>query len=612
MCGIAGRISRAAPLGDGVLRAVQDALSRRGPDGQNCWNDREAQDGYTVQFVHARLALVDTSVRGNQPMTSSTGKTTIIFNGEIYNHRTLRSLLETTYQFQSSSDTEVILALYERDGIDCLASLEGMFAFALWDHERGQLFVARDRMGKKPLFYSINGEDFSFASEVKALFAQGITTEVDWEAIRLFLALQYVPSPKTGFKGISSLEPGHYGVWKQGSFTTKAYDHARYTGDWDGSKTGLIDALDSALQTAVCERLDADVEIGLFLSGGIDSSLIAAVAKRVSSSSRQTFTLGFKEKRFDERDEAMAWAQKLGFTAHTIELGANDLLASANEVLDYYDQPFADSSSLAVWHLARGTKPYVKGVLTGDGGDELFAGYPRYRYWQWGERGLRVFGSLVSHISAQKARRLGQAWQEKTALDRYLALFGGAYFLPSEQTQLLAPAFAKQTERSVSDWKKSWQSLATSPLLPMLFDQRSYLPDDLLVKADRATMAWGVEARSPLLDQRIVALARRAPPAWHLTARQHKPLLMELAKRYLPNEILSRKKRGFQLPLAEWFRGDLGRVFEQTHLKHESALHQVVQPHAVRALLQANERGENRGNALWMLYSLGRWLERYV
>lgn len=595
-----------------MLSDVQRALSRRGPDGQSSWSSQPTQEGYTVQFVHARLALVDTSARGNQPMTSATGKTTIVFNGEIYNHRALRRALEKNYQFQSSSDTEVILALYERDGVDCLASLQGMFAFALWDHEAQQLFVARDRMGKKPFFYSMGEDHFSFASEIKGLFAQGVTAEVDWDAVRLFLALQYVPSPKTGFEGVCSLEPEQYGIWQKGSFVLQSYNDASYRGDWQESKESFIDALDATLQEAVRERLDADVEIGLFLSGGIDSSLVAAVAKQVSVVPRQAFTLGFAQKAFDERDEASAWARQLGFRSHTIELGAGDLLASADEVLDYYDQPFADSSALAVWHLARGTKPYVKGVLTGDGGDELFAGYPRYRYWRWGEAGMRVLAPLVSRVPTQKARRLGQAWLEKTALDRYLALFGGAYFLPSEHSQLLTPAFAKHTEQSLSEWKKSWESLASSPLLPMLFDQQSYLPDDLLVKTDRATMAWGVEARSPLLDQRVVALARRAPPVWHFEQGNHKPLLVELAKRYLPSNILTRKKRGFQLPLAEWFRGDLGRVFERAHLTRESALHQVVQPQAMRALLQANERGENRGNALWMLYSLGRWLERYV
>ncbi len=589
MCGIAGEIRLVGQKIDPMrLEAMARALKHRGPDGQGIWNEGR------VGLVHRRLAIIDLSDGGKQPMQTPDGRFTITFNGEIYNYRDLKKSLEGTYYFRSGSDTEVLLALYALEGEKMLEKIRGMFAFAIWDRDAGKVFFARDRIGKKPFFYHAANDTFTFASELKALGAVE-KLEMDPEAVKLFLGLQYVPSPLTGFKNIFSLEPGMCGTWNNGTVELKRYN------SFEAKPTSTLSFDEAAQKTrelldeSVRLRLIADVPVGIFLSGGIDSSAVAALVHK-QGAKLSSFTLGFDEAQFDERDQAASLAKQFGFDHHAFLAKPEDLLAAADDVIKLYDAPYADSSSLNTWFIAKETRQHVKAVLTGDGGDELFGGYNRYRHYDramWlnllGMGGLAKFYANSRYALTRDVRYKRFA----ESLDGgYPALFCGAYF---QQPEALAFVRSHLKEESI--------------LGAMDFDLRSYLPDDLNVKMDRATMAHGLEARSPLLDQELVSFVT-ALPAKHRFGSKKKALLVEAVKDLLPEEVGMRPKRGFQVPLATWFRGPLRSAFQERCL-NSTKLHQFVERKDIEKLLKENDSGSDHGNRLWMLYSLATWLQTY-
>lgn len=598
MCGIAGEIRQPSQMVDAErLERMSAALARRGPDGQGIWTEGQAG------FVHRRLSIIDLSDGGHQPMVSADGRYAITFNGEIYNYRELREqLTESKEQFRSTSDTEVLLVMYAKEGEKMLEKVHGMFAFAIWDNVEKKLFFARDRIGKKPFFYRANSESFLFASELKALGTVE-KLEIDEESIKLFLGLQYVPSPRTGFKNILSLEPGMCGTWKDGVLELN-----KYSTGIAPSKVSFEEAtleVRKRLKESVRLRLIADVPIGIFLSGGIDSSAVAALAKE-QGAKLSSFTLGFDEAKFDERDQAAELAKKFGFEHHSFVAKPEDLLAIADEVIKHYDAPFADSSSLNTWILARETKKHVKAVLTGDGGDELFGGYRRYGYY---EKALRIhrmgLGWLAINISwlmssitrDPRYRRFAETLEglRKSNAEGYARLFLGAYFDTPE-----ARAFI------VSRFRTDIDPIAAA----MDFDLHSYLLDDLNVKMDRATMAHGLEARCPLLDQDLVAYVTSLSVEYRYNKAKKKALLVDAVKDLLPAEVGQRPKRGFQVPLATWFRGALRPAFIERCVQ-STKLHAYVGRDKVEQLLKENDLGSDHGNRLWMLYSLATWLEQY-
>jgi asparagine synthase (glutamine-hydrolysing) len=569
---------------------MADAIAHRGPDSHGIW--LEGQAG----LAHRRLAIVDLTPSGAQPMISDDGRYVVTFNGEIYNYQEIRErLVASGKQLRSTSDTEILLVLYAMEGERMLSHLRGMFALAIWDKEKRELFFARDRIGKKPFFYRHDENGFAFASELKSLHVLR-KPEIDPESIKLFLGLQYVPSPLTGFKNLFSLEPGMCGMWKDGKLTTHSYLETAPI-----EKPSFSDAaahVRELLEESVRLRLIADVPVGIFLSGGIDSSAVAAIA-HAQGAKLSSFTLGFDEAAFDERDQASALAKKLGFEHHAFLAKPEDMLAIADEVIAHYDAPYADSSSLNTWILARETKKHAKAVLTGDGGDELFGGYRRYQHYASALR-LKRFGlGGLAHIAAQILHRhTGDPRYARFAATiegGYAALFCGAYFQQPE-----AIAFVNQRLKSRID------PVAAA----MDFDLRSYLPDDLNVKMDRASMAHGLEARSPFLDQELVSYVTQLPSDYRFKRGKLKPLLVEAVKDLLPDDIARRPKRGFQVPLAVWFRGSLRAAFVDRCLE-STKVHAYIDKSRIEQLLQENDRGSDHGNRLWMMYSLATWLQTY-
>ncbi len=596
MCGIAGEIRQLSQKADtSRLELMSAALARRGPDGQGLWTDGSAG------FVHRRLSIIDLSEGGHQPMTSTDGRFTITFNGEIYNYQELKADL-SAYAFHSNSDTEVLLVMYARYGEKMLEKIRGMFAFAIWDNVDQKLFFARDRIGKKPFFYKATSESFLFASELKAIGAVE-KLEVDAESINMFLGLQYVPSPRTGFKNVFSLEPGNCGTWKDGVLSLKKY--TTESAPLNVSFEEATREVRKRLEASVRLRLIADVPIGIFLSGGIDSSAVAALAKE-QGAKLSSFTLGFDEAKFDERDQAAELAKQFGFEHHAFLAKPEDLLAIADEVIKQYDAPYADASSINTWILAKQTKPFVKAVLTGDGGDELFAGYRRYGYFEKALRlhrlGLGWMAFPISRLMWSVTRdpryqRFAETLEglRTSHAEGYARLFVGSCIDTPESRAFVASHFRNDIEPIAA---------------AMDFDLNFYLSDDLNVKMDRATMAHGLEARCPLLDQELVAYVTSLPLEYRYNKAKKKALLVEAVKDLLPAEVGQRAKRGFQVPLADWFRGSLRSVFVERCVK-TTKLHIYVAKDQVEKLLKENDGGSDHGNKMWVLYSLATWLEQY-
>lgn len=618
MCGIAGLILRdGRPVDTGRLRVMAQALAHRGPDGEGVWEDGAAG------LVHRRLSIVDLSPAGAQPMLSVDGRFSITFNGEIYNYQELRRELEAQgVTFRSTSDTEVLLTLFAREGADMLGKLHGMFAFAVWDAEKQELFFARDRLGKKPFFYQLDENGFAFASELKALMTEK-KPEIDWDAVRLFFGLQYVPSPLTGFVGLNSLPPATYGWFKNGEVTLSRYEPFLWKPSFSGSVEDAAKEVRRLFEASVRLRMIADVPVGTFLSGGVDSSAVAAVMARDATTPIKTFTMGFPSFGFDERKEAAAFAARLGAEHHAFEATPEAALAIVDQVIAQYDAPYADSSAIPTWLLAKETKNHVKAVMTGDGGDELFAGYRRYGYFAQASRfgrgvlsWLAISGCWLRYIIGRDPRwmriattmeGLRRSWGQG-----YAELFTGAYFGRDATKRLLQPDFYERTDRSdatrfVADQYDESLGLQGA----MDFDARSYLPDCLNVKMDRATMAHGLEARAPFLDQDLARFVSTLPLNQLLEGGKQKFLLRRALAGLVPEEVFDRPKRGFQVPLAEWFRGVLRSTFVERCLGEASPLLRICRREEVQRYLDENDRGIDHGNRLWMLFSLATWLQRY-
>lgn len=620
MCGIAG-IWRwdGQPANEDRLQRMAKAIAHRGPDGEGSW----VEGG--IGLAHRRLAIIDISQRGAQPMVSADERYVITFNGEIYNYQALKQECESRGMvFRSDSDTEVLLQLYARKGEKMLTDLRGMFAFAIWDREARRLFVARDRIGKKPFFYRQTATTFSFASEVKALLEDG-SAAIDVNAVRVFLGLQYVPAPLTGFEGITSLLPGYAGVCENGSWKTWKYDDVFSSDPFTGMFTEAKDRIRALLEESIRLRLIADVPVGAFLSGGIDSSAIVALAEQSLGTPLTTFTMGFPSLGFDEREQAAAFAKERGLPHYSFEAKPGHAREALDALVSLYESPYADSSALPTWLLARETANEVKVVLTGDGADELFAGYRRYGYFaralslaQGGGRIIPWIKRLSKSIHDPRVLRFARTLEAIQCSPEagYAALFTGAYFSQADESWLLQSDFAENTQAwSAQGWMtsvmKDYQAITRDPLHAALtFDRTSYLPDDLNVKMDRATMAHGLEARAPFLDQELAKFVSSLPSEWLLKGSEGKYILRQVLEGVLPRKIMQRKKRGFQVPLASWFRGGLRSVFEERCLSTESPLQAICKPEAIKHVLHQNDKGTDHGNRLWMLLTLATWLQQ--
>jgi asparagine synthase (glutamine-hydrolysing) len=615
MCGIAGRLNfDGAPVDAAALEAAGEALAHRGPDGAGSWRDG------AVGFTHRRLAIIDLSPRGAQPMHDAAGELTITFNGEIYNYRELRAELEPCgHRFASDSDTEVILAAYREWGAPCVQRFNGMFAFALWDGRTRTLLLARDRLGVKPLYFCRDGRRVAFASTVDALAAfPDVPRDIDPVAVGLYFQMLYVPAPYSIYRGIAKLQPGTVlEISANGTVREHAYWRLAAAGSETATdETAATARLETLLQSSVALRLISDVPLGAFLSGGIDSTLIVALMKQATPRVR-TYTIGFSDREHDESVHARAIAAHLG-TEHTeFELAPDDLLELADDMPRHYDEPFADASAIPTLALARLTRQHVTVALSGDGGDELLGGYTYYDYLARLDPLRRAAGPLrplaamaaalpLPHRLAMTARALGQS--STTALWAYMRgpLKHAAY---GDLLRDVPVTAAEHFEDVLRDRVPDGDPLERY----MDLDLTTYLADDILVKVDRATMAYGLEGRNPFLDYRVVEFARSLP----LELRGHGASAKRIAKlllaRYVPAALTERPKQGFEVPIRAWLRGPLRAAVADTVLNGSLVSGGVLRAGGLETLLAEHASGRrNHESFLWAAFVFEKWRAQHA
>ncbi|MBK5305894.1 MAG: asparagine synthase (glutamine-hydrolyzing) [Frankiaceae bacterium] len=612
MCGIAGGTGADSAARRAAVSAQLAQLRRRGPDAEGFIPGRLGAVGQT------RLSVIDVE-RGDPPLTDESGQVRVALNGEIYNYRALmKGLRERGHTFRSACDTEVLAHLAEEDsGATLAARLDGMFAFAIWDERTATLTLGRDRLGKKPLYYWYGDGELVFGSEIKAVLADHrVPRRVRTDVIPSYLYHGYVPGPDTFFEGVLALPPGCVLTMTVGAAPqlTRYWDVPLPGPDDWLRETGetLAEHLREQLRTAVSKRLVADVPLGAFLSGGVDSSLVVALMAEQLAEPVRTFSIGFESPRYDERHWAQLVSRRYGtkHVEHVVHADAGVLLT---EVLDACDQPVADSAALPTWLLAKMTREHVTVALSGDGGDELFAGYERFAAGSLLGR-LGPAASLLAPVTSRLARARSLPERSRRALSAASAGLPGGYerlvavFSP-EQVAALVPA-ASSVERAHDD---VWAASAGTPTLTRLLhlNVKTYLPEALLVKADRMSMRHGLEVRSPLLDTELLSFALRIPPDQQMRGTSLKRALKAAARGLVPDEVLERPKRGFGVPLDEWFRGTLAATARATLAGPGSALRGHLEPNAVQSLLSEHASGaRDHGERLWSLLLLEGFLRR--
>ncbi len=620
MCGIAGTVRSDGRAADPALvERMCAAIEHRGPDARGI--HAEGPAGLGIQ----RLRVVDLE-GGDQPIYNEDRTVAVVLNGEIYNFRELRRRLEAAgHRFRSDGDTEAIVHLYEEEGVDCVRSLDGMFAFALWDGPRQRLLVARDRVGKKPLFYALRGGALSFASELRALLEdEEIPRDLDEAALDCYLAYGYVPSPLSAFTAVRKLPPATAMVYEGGRVALERYwqlDYARKHSVTDARE--LHQPLLEQLQRATRRRLVADVPLGAFLSGGIDSSAVVAAMAREMSEPVKTFSIGFGGGRFDELEHARQVAELFG-TEHEELHVRPDAIEIAPTIARHYGEPFADSSAIPSFYLAEMTRRHVTVALNGDGGDESFAGYTRYaanalaaRLERIPARLRRLGGGLAGRLpeggeeqsARNRARRLGGslALDGPARYERYVSLFDATHRaqLYSDEYRAALGGAEIAAEAIAEPWREASGTDRLDVLLEV--DVRTYLPGDLLTKIDIATMAHSLEARSPFLDPELMQFAASIPAPLKLRGMEKKVVLRDALRSWLPDTILDRPKQGFSVPMAEWLRGDLRDYSRDLLLDPASLSRRRFRPEAVETLLTEHDAGSEHSQRIWALMMLELW-----
>jgi len=563
MCGIVGIVD-CAPVDAESIRAAAETLVNRGPDGSGVWTSEN------VGFGHRRLAILDLTNSGNQPMVSSDGRYVIVYNGEIYNFKAIRELLGSTQSdWQSQSDTEVILAAYSKWGTHCVDHFHGMFAFAIWDRQEKLLYAARDRMGVKPFYYYHSSNSFIFGSRPRAILSlkPELSRGIDKQAVRFYLEAGYVPAPWSIYPAIRKLPPAHWLVLDSNGVRMQRYWNFRQIQperSWeDRNEEDLLDELDELLLRSVRSRMVSDVPLGAFLSGGIDSSLIVAMMAKSSSQSIRTFTIAFEDQRFDESEHAKAVSEHLG-TSHEVErIKVNDLLDLWPTFSREFDEPFFDSSAFPTMGVARLARRTVKVSLSGDGGDELFGGYHYYRLARWfdafyqlPELTRKVCIQTVQNVPGHRFRLLAGALSQQSPTEAFCF----ARSINKNFPGVVDDDFLHETvglQELFLQEAKSFPIGLSASEVGMRLDISYTLPDDYLQKVDVSSMAFSLESREPLLDQDVVEWSMKLPVKWKLGRNRNKYLLRKLAYRYVPRAILNRPKRGFEVPIRQWLKGPL-------------------------------------------------------
>ncbi len=635
MCGIAGGVWSQGEKGLSreELHRMTDAISHRGPDDEGHWiaapkTNQSVINGTPspgVALGFRRLSIIDLTT-GHQPLGNEDGTIQIVFNGEIYNYPQLRHRLEgSSHQFRTSSDTETIVHLYEDLGTECFSHLNGMFALAIWDGRNDRLVLARDRMGKKPLYYTVKNGSLYFSSELKCLMTlPEMSREIEPGAIDLFLTYQYIPHPHSIYKGIYKLPPGHFAVYERDELRIEKFWSVDWSHEIVIDQPTASEQLRTLLADAVRIRLRSDVPLGAFLSGGIDSSLIVAIAQKQLDTPIQTFSIGFSEADFDETHFAKMVADHVGTKHERFEV-TPDAMHILDQLVNHYDEPFGDSSAIPTWYLSEMTRKHVTVALSGDGGDELFGGYERYR-------ALKLSGQLQSWLPVSwlnqswLMRRLPDSNARRSLLRRvrrfcealgqppierymnWIQIFGEASRLDLYQESFIE---SLPDRNPVSFLADAWRNAGKRDLVSCATaaDLQTYMPCDLMTKVDIASMAHSLEARQPMLDYRLVEWAASLPSHLKLRGKRGKCLLMDTYKDLLPQAIWHRAKMGFGVPIAKWFKTTLRDRTYDALLGSDAKCHAYFRREAIQSLVDEHMSGRgNQAYRLWNLLFLELWL----
>lgn len=626
MCGICGKVTfeQGSRVEESLLSSMLERIAHRGPDDQGVYRTEKAALG------HRRLSIIDLD-RGHQPLSNEDASVWIVFNGEIYNYRELRAeLTGRSHRFRTMSDTEVIVHLYEEFGPQCLEKLRGMFAFAIWDARAETLFLARDRLGIKPLYYYLGKECVIFASEIKAILAdRAVTREIEPDMIERFLTFWYLPGEETLLKGVVKLAPGHYLLARHGRTEVRQY--------WDLSFAKPQDAPDlktaegelvGILRESVGLHMLADVPVGVLLSGGVDSSGVLSFAAEQAPGGISTYTIGFSDPDVvDERPYATLAAKAFGTRHREITISANEFAAFLPKYVWHMEEPVCEPPAIALYYVSKFAREHVKVLLSGEGGDEAFAGYGNYRYLLWLERAKRIFPGMNGAIG--RIASAGSRWLGMPRVKRYAALFDVAvsdyYYsrtsLPGEHPEnMVGPLYRSDFAGSLN------RRRAREPILGLFsrvkhdavldqllyIDTKTWLPDDLLLKADKMTMANSLELRVPLLDHRVLEFAAALPPRFKVNRGRLKYVLKEALGTRVPRAILERTKTGFPVPYRNWLRKDLRRLMRDILTDQRTLRRGYFQQRAIDKLLEANGSGTDYSRHLFSLMVLELWHRTFL
>lgn len=629
MCGICGYVSRKNITLE-QLKAMNDTMYHRGPDdsGEEIY---EAGGGWQVGFAQRRLSIMDLSALGHQPMHSADKRVSLVFNGEIYNYRELRKEL-ADYPFRSNCDTEVIIAAYLKWGIQCAERFNGMFAIALYDRDTEDIFLVRDRIGKKPLYYWHEEGNLVFASELKPIMAcPGFAGQIDRRVLSRYLFQQYINAPQSIYRNVYKAEPGSVLQFSKGKIRSwkywevkKIYHEAQkcLVKDYAEAKEGLK----ALLKKSVKARMIADVPLGSFLSGGYDSSLVTAIAQECSDSPVKTFSIGFHEEKYNEAKYARAVADYLG-TDHTeLYIGEKDMFGLVESIPLYYDEPFADSSEIATMMVSKLAREHVTVALSGDGGDEFFCGYNIYANVAQAQR-LDMLGALVHGVCALPGLKQAKLESRLPFRVRVIAgnrekesktQFGAGNYLVRARGMVrqeeggeepLPVHYLTESRYQVKDWQ----------IRRMLLDMDTYLPGDILCKVDRASMKYSLESRCPILDTDVMEYSYRIPHAFKYAGRDKKHILKDIAYDYIPRNLLDRPKVGFGVPLDKWLRGPLKEQLlgysSYEFLKRQDIFDAQYVSDMVGQYIMTGDAGpatgENYSKLTWSFFVFQQWYQKY-
>ncbi len=623
MCGICGvfNVGSGEPVSGTLLKNMADTLVHRGPDDEGFFFDGP------VGLAHRRLSIIDVE-GGHQPLCNEDQSIWVAFNGEIYNFQELRHFLEKKgHVFKTRSDTEVIVHLYEEQGEACFQSLHGMFALAIWDRPKRSVILARDRVGKKPLFYSCDGDRLVFGSEMKSLLpVPGLKREIDLEGLSDYFSLLYVPAPKSIFKSIRKVRPGHYVVVSPKGFYEREYWDINFSQPEEQSEEQWCDQIVHVLRNAVQSRLISEVPLGAFLSGGIDSSSVVALMSQITGEPVVTTSIGFQEKEFDEVEYAREVAKQYG-TRHFEEIVTPDAVGITEKLAWYYDEPFADSSAVPTYYVSKLAREHVTVALSGDGGDEFFCGYRRYRFDHREEQirgllspGLRtlLFGTLASlYPKADWAPRVfrGKATFQNLARSHIEGYFRSVSAVSPEIKQtLLHPDIWKELgSYNTADVFRTYydKAVGANPMARIQYvDVKTYMTDDILVKVDRASMANSLEVRAPMLDTQFMELAARIPTSFKLKGTSGKDILKKAFSPFLSHNILYRQKMGFAVPLERWFRVELKDMAHSVLFDRPGD--SMINMDTISKLWKDHQSGlHNRATELWTVLMFRMWQKEF-